>query len=293
MAAEIRFEGTISILHSVRSRPPVVREAPTTEYVLPAELRDRHAALVVAHPGHELRVHGWMELARPVVFVLTDGSGHTRKSRLASTTEVLTKSLAKPGPIYGRFADVDVYAAILEKDVHFFIELAEELAHILVSSEIDYVVGDRIEGYNPTHDICRSVINAAVELAQPDARHPIATFDFPIMGEPDRSSEADQDGQLSVHLDQNAMDRKLSAANSYLELSGHVSTMIKEFGTELIRLENLRPVRSSEAHLGFQTPPFYEEYGERQVAAGVYDRVIGYRDHMLPLFTALLEHARR
>lgn len=31
------------------------------------------AALVVAHPGHELRVYGWLEQARPRVFVLTDG----------------------------------------------------------------------------------------------------------------------------------------------------------------------------------------------------------------------------
>ena len=37
--------------------------------------QQRKAALIVAHPGHELRVHHWMELARPLVLVLTDGSG--------------------------------------------------------------------------------------------------------------------------------------------------------------------------------------------------------------------------
>src|SRR5207302_1404403 len=31
------------------------------------------SALLVAHPGHELRVHGWLERERPLVFVLTDG----------------------------------------------------------------------------------------------------------------------------------------------------------------------------------------------------------------------------
>src|SRR5438034_752023 len=30
------------------------------------------AALFIAHPGHELLVHGWLELVRPFVFVLTD-----------------------------------------------------------------------------------------------------------------------------------------------------------------------------------------------------------------------------
>jgi hypothetical protein len=44
---------------------------------------------MIAHPGHELRVHHWIERTRPLVFVLTDGSGHTGVSRLASTTAVL------------------------------------------------------------------------------------------------------------------------------------------------------------------------------------------------------------
>ena len=42
--------------------------------------------LVVAHPGHELRVYGWMMQARPVVHVLTDGSGADGESRIGSTT---------------------------------------------------------------------------------------------------------------------------------------------------------------------------------------------------------------
>jgi carbonic anhydrase/acetyltransferase-like protein (isoleucine patch superfamily) len=33
---------------------------------------DGKAAPVVAHPGHELCVYGWLEQARPLVFVLTD-----------------------------------------------------------------------------------------------------------------------------------------------------------------------------------------------------------------------------
>ena len=43
---------------------------------------EQSAALVIAHPGHELRIHHWLERARPVTFVLTDGSGHTDHSRI-------------------------------------------------------------------------------------------------------------------------------------------------------------------------------------------------------------------
>ena len=36
-----------------------------------------------------------------------------------------------------------------------------------------------------------------------------------------------------------------------------------------------------------QEPPYYERYGEQQVAAGHYDRVIRYRAHIQPLVDAL------
>ena len=47
-------------------------------------------AVIISHPGHELRVHHWLEQAKPAVCVLTDGSGHTQRSRLDSTTGVLS-----------------------------------------------------------------------------------------------------------------------------------------------------------------------------------------------------------
>ena len=46
--------------------------------------QQRKAALIVAHPGHELRVHHWMELARPLVLVL----GKTRGFRLLARAQV-------------------------------------------------------------------------------------------------------------------------------------------------------------------------------------------------------------
>jgi len=71
------------------------------EFTIP----DTRAALVIAHPGHELLVHGWLELMRPLVFVLTDGSGRTNQSRLESTTEIVNHTGVKLGCIYGRLSD--------------------------------------------------------------------------------------------------------------------------------------------------------------------------------------------
>src|ERR671930_2292557 len=86
------------------------------------------AALVVAHPGHELCVYGWLEQALPRVFVLTDGSGRSGVSRLDSTTEILAGAGAGAGSIYGRFTDLDLYAAILDGDSRLFERLVAGLS---------------------------------------------------------------------------------------------------------------------------------------------------------------------
>src|SRR5215470_17021527 len=60
------------------------------------------AALVISHPGHELRLFGWLRLAKPSVFILTDGSGRSDASRIASTSRILASAGANPGGIFGR-----------------------------------------------------------------------------------------------------------------------------------------------------------------------------------------------
>src|SRR6267142_6198654 len=56
--------------------------------MMSASINQRRAALVVAHPSHELRVHGWLQMCHPWVLVLTDGSGRTGEPRLLSTRKV-------------------------------------------------------------------------------------------------------------------------------------------------------------------------------------------------------------
>src|SRR5687768_16020419 len=82
-------------------------------------------AVLFAHPGHELIIHGFMEQARPVVAILTDGSGSTGISRVDSTTKVLDAVGATPSDFYGVVTDQRCYAALLAHDHDFFIEMAE------------------------------------------------------------------------------------------------------------------------------------------------------------------------
>ena len=246
------------------------------------------AALVVAHPGHELRVHGWLELARPTVFVLTDGSGRSGRSRLGSTTQVLARLGAEPGSIYGVLTDLMLYSAVLKGDFDFFVGLAEGLANALVRNRIQYVVGDAAEGTIMAHDVCRLVVNSAVEIANRSMDLRVANFDFSVMGRPDECPEALRGSSICLHLDDEAFARKWEAARNYAEVADEAKATLEQFGIEAFRVEWFRPVAGRAECPGLtEEPPAYERYGEGQVSAGHYEQVIRYRQHVLPLAEAL------
>lgn len=252
------------------------------------------AALAVAQPGHELLVHGWLELARPRVFVLADGSGRSGRSRLHSTTKTLSQVGAEPGCIYGRFPELAVYAAILNHDFDLFIRLAQELSEALVSERVEYVVGDAAEGKVVEHDVWRLVIGAAIEIANRSEDVRVANFDYLVVGRPDECPEALRARSICLHLDDSAFARKLETTRNYPEIEGEIEAKFKEVGVEAFRVEWLRPVHN---RAGFdhvpEEPPLYERHGERLVAAGHFKRVIRYREHVVPLAEALWRYVER
>ncbi len=253
---------------------------------------DPRAALVVAHPGHELVVHGWLEVARPQVFILTDGSGRSGQSRLDSTTRVLNQTGAKPGSIYGRLTDPAGYSAILNHEFNLFIGLAEELTEALVSERLDYVAGDAMEGYNPMHDVCRLVINAAVTVARRSRGLRVANFEFPVIGQRDACTDTLHAGEVRLQLDEDAFARKLAAAKGYTEVAGEVLAALGRRSVDAFRVECLHLADNNGGRRPCDDEPiFYEHYGEKQVAAGHYQRVLRYDEHIAPLAEALRRYA--
>jgi hypothetical protein len=274
-----------------------------------------HAALVVAHPGHELRVHGWLEAAHPLVFVLTDGSGRTACSRLHSTVKVLQEVGTTSGSIFGALSDRELYAAILNHNYSPFISFVEELASTLLCRGIEAVAGDAREGYNPAHDVCRLIVNAAVKIVNRVSNINIANYDFTLIGRSDDCADELRGKSIWIHLDEESFARKLSAARNYQALGEEVNAALEGSGSlglrrhpELahlvdadvrnadvnsFRVECLRPVNCSEPldYLAATERPFYEYYGEKQVLAGHYGRVLRYREHILPLAEILNSYA--
>lgn len=243
-------------------------------------------ALVVAHPGHELRVYGWLVRARPDVYVLTDGSGRDGVSRLASSVDLLERAGVASGAIFGRFTDRQLYEVLLDRDIATLTDLAAELAEQFIARGTTTVAGDSVEGYNPAHDICRLVIDAAVAIAGSRGVR-IENYDFAVVGADAAGSE------LVVTLDGDELARKMAAARGYREMQYEVDKAISEHGLDSFRVERFRRRSATTDLKPPADPPFYESHGEEQVAAGYYRRVLRYREHVAPLNDAVLENAAR
>ncbi|HKO58653.1 MAG TPA: hypothetical protein VJ276_22495 [Thermoanaerobaculia bacterium] len=223
------------------------------------------SALFVAHPGHELRLHHWLEVERPIVYVLTDGSGRSGKPRTAASRELLARCGATPGPIFGRFTDRELYALLLSGDVAPIAAVVEELAHDLRAHGVQMVVGDAWELYNPAHDLCRVMLDL---VAGAMANYEIG------------------DGDVTLTLDDDALARKLASARRYDVLRAEMDGALEREGIDALRFEKLRRARPPH-------PPAvmadYELFGAERVASGHYATVIRYREHFAPLVAQLAE----
>ena len=248
----------------------------------------QRCALVVGHPGHELRVWGWMRAVGPLVAVLTDGSGHEGHPRLQLSREICTRAKATPSELFGLVTDAAIYQAVLQGDASFFIDLADRLTAWLVREQITIVVGDAIEGYNPTHDLCRILLNRAVRLAC--SARPVTTYAFDLTGPPGPPAEGPA---VSVTLSPDDLAVKIATCRAYgHDVGGTLVTeidgLLEQHGEVLFGREYLIPEdawRNAAAPAGYR--PYYETYGERQVAAGHYRTVIRYDEHVRPLIHAL------
>lgn len=249
-------------------------------------------ALMIAHPGHELRAYGWLSRSRPMTYVLTDGSGGDGISRLRFTEELLDQCDARPGEVFGRLTDRALYSSILLGDRRLFEDLVDELAGSLARHGVECVVGDSAEGYNPGHDICRGLIDAAVARLNRVGKS-IGNFAFPLIGAADAPPPFCRRPGLGLMLEPELLDRKLAAARAYAPLQREVESEISEHGEQSLLREFLFPSSRSFGGDWPRDEPLYERFGAEQVAAGRYDRVIRYREHVRPLVAAMHAHAAR
>jgi hypothetical protein len=235
--------------------------------------------LLVAHPGHELLLHGWISRNKPVVHVLTQGEAHSSAGRLAATAGFLRGLGARQGTIFGRLSDGEAYAMILERNTALLVSLVTELAEQFERDRPAILVSDAAEGYNPVHDLCRLIGGAAIVMAGVATKQ----YEYAVVNDPDSSDAA----AIVIALTAAEHAAKMEKARAQAASLADIDELVSRYGADTYRRETLSPVRDWTA-IDDGAPPLYEQYGEQRVAAGLYRTVIRRREHMLPLRDALL-----
>lgn len=245
---------------------------------------DARVAVVIGHPGHELRIHRFLEIYRPIVFVLTDGSGTTGKSRLDKTLNIIHNTGSSIGSITGRFTDKEIYNLILRKEIHLFRSLVEELASAFEHNKIEVVVGDSNEGFSPTHDLCRYIINAATKKYAAISGKDIPNYEFYLEAAPSQFPPEKGNQLVCIRLNDEEFERKYEAAKEYPELAFELNRFLKKYGRESFKTEYLWPVDTGFKPAGWKGElPDYEIAGKKRVHDGFYDVTITYNEHLLPI----------
>jgi hypothetical protein len=194
---------------------------------------------------------------------------------------------SRRGSFYGCLTDGEAYAAVLDGRPEPFLAAIDELTAAFAGAGHAYVAGDAAEGYNAIHDICRVVINVAVERAR-RAGATIENYEFPLTGAPASNGGRAAAAAIELHLDPQQLEDKLAAARSCPDLVFDVEQALSSVGPAAFALEVLRPAAPGGPDDGLgEAVPFYERRGDEQVRAGKYSRVLRRREHVLPLAAKL------
>ncbi|MDB5438211.1 MAG: uncharacterized protein JWM33_638 [Caulobacteraceae bacterium] len=243
------------------------------------------AVLIVAHPGHELKVLGWVAIARPTVLILTDGSGHDQSPRTQASRALLKGLGCRIGRVFGHASDRRFYEAMLDGDKSFFLDLLERLTDSVLASGASMLIGDAAEGYNPTHDLCRVLIDAvAIEIGRVRGRQP-ANYAI-CLTDGERRVGAGRGKPVRLALDDLAHGAKLAACCDYHAMRGEVDRALAAMGDDRGRTEMFWPVTSTR----LPARPHYHTVGRTRVANGVYAQQVRFEEHIAPIATAILDH---
>lgn len=269
-------------------------------------------ALLIAHPGDELKLFGFINQAKPYLFILTDGSGRTRPATLNDTWRILNSIFPESGDIFYMMTQQDkekhgyinnylLYQEILNKQESFFAVYINQIVYNLSEKNIDYLVVNSREEYNPINELCRIMAEIAVKLVERGKGKKIMLYEFPVIKP---YNEGINDGCIRINLDEELMKKKLYWISRYdssvlddlklnvridknailnlKEMPGgleEVENILLQVAPDFLKNEYLFPYIYKES----SEKPFYEIYAERLVNSGIYMEAITYKSHILPI----------
>lgn len=233
-------------------------------------------ALFVAHPGHELRLYGWMRRTKPTCMVLTTGSrSGADKDRLQASAAILDAVGADRSELFGAILDRELYAAVLAGNAAPFLQWKEIAVEILVRNRPVRLVIDGWQLYSVTHDLTHVIGRLAAEEASHRLGYQIQVLQYDVV--PPQLAGPVQSGSrvFCVELSEHELIEKHAAVDAYPDIELEVIELKEAEGEDHARTESLfLPPPLEQVIKSPDELPKYESFGEARKAAGIYGDVI-------------------
>jgi hypothetical protein len=250
--------------------------------------RARRAALVVAHPAHEMRVLQWLSTTKARAHILTQGSRSGTDTSRRRASEQLIASCGGQVADWGGAWDRDLYQFVLKGDAAPFVSWTQELAEDFIRREVDLVVTDAWQYYNVAHDLTHVMARLAADRASQVLGRPIAFLDYLVV--PDElTPDAPPARQVAVlQLNERETAAKRAAVARVSDVAGEAAEIEEVEGADSYAREVFREPQSLAVLL--ETPrekPLYEQFGEQRVQSNIYFNVIRW-SHVSAICQALV-----
>ena len=236
----------------------------------------RRAALVVAHPAHEVRILRWLSLVRPHVYILTQGSRSGADStRRAASERLIEAHGATVAKDWAGAWDRDLYDMLLDGKYGALLDWADQLTEDFIAREIDLVVADSWQLYNVAHEITYVIAALAAQRAREALGREVALVTYPVVPHSMSPAAPVAPTLARFKLTQAAVNTKRAAMEQIPDIATEASAIDESEGREAHALETFNAALPLGSIL--RTPreaPVYEVFGMERVKAGIYTDVV-------------------
>lgn len=259
-------------------------------------MTDRNpTAMVFAHGNHELFVAGLIQLYQPHILYLTCGS-HPENDWTEPQARESLQSLGFEGLVtFLPVTEREIYQRMLAGDAIWFAEIRDRIGSWLSQVQPEVVFADAFEWYNPVHDLCPLLVDAAIETGEIVSLSNPRRYDLPLgfQTTPQQRTSVPDDPDfftLKYLLSEQQSQRKRDVLTNLATIDASVREATSKWKRERLELEIYRPVPPERDYR--IAPPrdawkTYDDHGLDNVRHGRYQQAILFHKHYAPLAEAL------
>lgn len=186
-------------------------------------------ALSVAHAGHELRLHGFLEQAKPYMFILTDGSSNVAPPRMGYSQLYISNLFPEQKDSFMTFSlnnrnkeekyitESQLIQEVLAGRTEFCEMYAGEMAHVMIEKKVDYVVCDASEDADVIHEVGAILTELAIRVVEKMSRKKIMRYEYAVTKPYNHDLNEDC---IHIVLDEPMAQRKIEELSKY-----HISVL--------------------------------------------------------------------